>query len=489
MDQQARDGLQSRVSTNGERMSNEQKMVHDPRVTPAGQYMVARVWQRVRRVFVYLTNLAVDQAKDPALALRLRITNATAVFITIVCILFTLIYTARGDFQMLPTCLPWLIAFSGILALNALGFWQLSRVALLAVGNLSLLTSTWALGTHMHLPLYLLPAVATAYLVFVRRESRLIIFFTVLPVLEYLVMVVWFPDAFTGFQPVPPEIKPLVQSGIVLSAFLLLLVPVVLLFELERRHFATMLSEREQLQQSDKMATLGLMSAGIAHELNNPLAVIGGRLRLLRATSAKARPSDEDLERFLSVLDHQIARIHRIIRSMLAFARDGKLDAPSKVDLRAVVEDTLALCRDRLMERGAAIRVELPTQATEVECRPSEIMQVLINLINNAADAVGEQPVKNVWVILRNIGHLARLEVHDSGPGVPEIVRQKLGQAFITTKGAGKGTGLGLNLSMKIVEQHSGRFFLDALAPNTCFVVELPLASGAKSGTRHDDVA
>ena len=136
---------------------------------------------------------------------------------------------------------------------------------------------------------------------------------------------------------------------------------------------------------------------------------------------------------------------------------------------------------ERLKQNCVELRMAPVDTSLRIDCRPTEISQVILNLLNNAVDAV--QPLLEKWVELqvRNAGKDLEISVTDSGRGVPEKIRDKMGQPFFTTKQVGQGTGLGLSISKGIVQAHGGHLNLDAACEHTRFVVTLPKAMAVKN--------
>ncbi len=234
--------------------------------------------------------------------------------------------------------------------------------------------------------------------------------------------------------------------------------------------------------QSSKMASLGEMAGGIAHEINNPLAIIQGKCAQM-AQKLKAGAVDpafliENLEKVVETTN----RITRIVRGLRIFSRQSEGDSFAPVTIETIVNDTLSLCAERFRINGVNLKVGGSLDA-KVECRQVAICQVLLNLLNNAYDAVHGAEAKWVDLEIRadEASNRVVLKVRDSGRGVPKEVEHKIMNPFFTTKAVGKGTGLGLSISTGIVEDHKGRLYLDRTAQNTCFVVELPMRQQQKN--------
>lgn len=225
---------------------------------------------------------------------------------------------------------------------------------------------------------------------------------------------------------------------------------------------------------SAKMSSLGEMAGGIAHEINNPLAIIKGKASIVKKHLIKGSLDVDKLGEELLKIENTTERIAKIIRGLRSFSRNAAADPMEVVRLSSVLEDTLELCQERFKNHSIELRIDCQVD-TSLECRPSQLSQVLINLLGNAHDAVKELPQK--WVAIETVVQLSTVTIRitDSGTGIPTEVAEKMMLPFFTTKEVGKGTGLGLSISKGIVEDHHGQLYLDPSHRNTCFVIELPL--------------
>lgn len=230
-----------------------------------------------------------------------------------------------------------------------------------------------------------------------------------------------------------------------------------------------------QMISKAKFAALGEMASGIAHEINNPLAVIHGLASQLREGHARKKKIDTSLLDSLDTIEKMIARISAITKGLRTFSRQADVDPLVPSDLGGLVEETLAIFRSRALKAGATLTVSLPKESLRVRCRSSELIQVLLNLLNNALDATEGFDDRRLRLTLHRDVAEACLAVEDNGPGVPAAIRENIFLPFFTTKDVGRGTGLGLSISKGIIEGHGGRLELDATAPQTRFVVSLPL--------------
>lgn len=213
---------------------------------------------------------------------------------------------------------------------------------------------------------------------------------------------------------------------------------------------------KRRLVEIERMALLGEIAAGIAHEVGNPLDGIRGCLDVARRIQAD--PSR--LDRFLALADEGVGRIEAIIRRLLAYARPRAL-AKERVSMNEVVEQGLALVSMRAEHRGIRLERRLAADLPAVEADPGALSQVLVNLVLNAIDAVEAKGQGTGAVIVETLARdgdrpAVGFRVVDNGVGIAPEVREKVGSPFFTTKAPGKGTGLGLSVSRRLVEQHAG---------------------------------
>lgn len=228
-------------------------------------------------------------------------------------------------------------------------------------------------------------------------------------------------------------------------------------------------------QYSSKLATLGEMAGGMAHEINNPLAII--RANCEQALKLAQREPEKNLPRIYEKLNKAIEtceRIYKIIQGLRLFSRQADNENFEIVDLSEIVQNTLELCRERFYRFGVNLLAET-TPSIQLECRPTQISQVLLNLLNNAFDATLERPNKWIRLEFKTRKDVLEIRVSDSGTGVPLKIQEKIFEPFFTTKGPGHGMGLGLSISKGIIEDHHGRImYKDDLGLPT-FVMQIPL--------------
>lgn len=237
-----------------------------------------------------------------------------------------------------------------------------------------------------------------------------------------------------------------------------------------------------QLIHAEKMASLGQLTAGIAHEINNPINFIASSIGPLRrdlreydgmkGQGSEAEELRDEIVTLLSGIETGAHRTAEIVRSLRSFTRLDEGDI-KLVDLHEGLESTLTLLGTRLRDGVAIIKSfgDIPL----VECKPGQINQVFMNIISNALDALEGRPDARIEIATTraDADHVA-VRITDNGPGIPDDVRERLFEPFFTTKDVGKGTGLGLSISFGIVEQHHGTITV-ASDGGTSFIITLPL--------------
>lgn len=237
-----------------------------------------------------------------------------------------------------------------------------------------------------------------------------------------------------------------------------------------------LLEQQKILGNHSKMASLGEMSAGIAHEVNNPLAIIMGHTDQL----LKYANQPEKLNTKIEAIKKSCERISKIINGLRKFSRSGNRTNLGHFSLQKIIEEALILTELNSKKHDTPITCEIKTDPF-IHCDELEIEQVLVNLIHNAIDAVKERPERWVKVLVFEENLSIVMQIMDSGPGIPEIIRSKLFDPFFTTKRVGEGTGLGLSIVKGIIDEHHATIEVLAHLANTCFEIRFKKEPVAKS--------
>jgi signal transduction histidine kinase len=238
-----------------------------------------------------------------------------------------------------------------------------------------------------------------------------------------------------------------------------------------------LVESRATVERQEKLASLGILAAGVAHEIRNPLTAIKARLFTLKKAIRESLPAVEDA----NVIEREINRLERIVREVLQFARPAK-PQPEAAQAAVLLGEIRDLMRSELEKSDIELTVEAPTEIT-IHVDSSQLKQVLINLIRNSTESIGERGkiVLRAGAELFSLGggrpsNVAVLEVEDNGKGISPDVQKRLFDPFYTTKAA--GTGLGLSIAARIIEQHGGALrYKTEIGRGTTFGIVLPLKS------------
>ena len=224
-----------------------------------------------------------------------------------------------------------------------------------------------------------------------------------------------------------------------------------------------------------KLNAIGLMAANMAHEINNPLTIIYGEACILRKMVDQGDSTTSKLKRIADNVVKMSERIVSIVNGLRSLSRDGASDPMRTIPLRQIFEETIPFCRAKITaDQIELIAEELPDNIF-VCCRSVQLSQALLNLLNNAYDAVIDlTSAGKIEVFTRLTESRIEIFVSDNGPGVPEDIRKDLFQPFTSSKGIGKGLGLGLSVSKEMIEANGGNLFLKEDCAQTTFVISLP---------------
>lgn len=228
------------------------------------------------------------------------------------------------------------------------------------------------------------------------------------------------------------------------------------------------------LVQNEKMAALGTMAAGVAHEINTPLATVKLVSANLKAMIGETIFDPELFSMDIDIIEKTAARIGTITNALKTFAYGAKQTVFEELTIETLIDDVLTFYGHHLKKNEVQMIIQRPVVDSKIEYRISELSQVLLNLMVNANDAIVHLPEKWISIDTTDLGEQLAIGITDSGHGIPPEIRDKMFDPFFTTKGVGKGTGLGLSISQGIIESHGGTLTIDTACPNTRVVITLP---------------
>ncbi len=235
--------------------------------------------------------------------------------------------------------------------------------------------------------------------------------------------------------------------------------------------------QHEKLIMSTRLSTLGEMSAGLAHEINTPLMVIGGRLKIIKNDIELEVQDETKLKKNLEIISRNSYRIQQIVKNFQTFSKSGENDNFEIVMFDKIFEDLLELVERRLLENRIELKLINLNNPVALSCRPVQVLQIITNLINNSIDAIKNNEIKWISIESRLEDEKCLILITDSGSGIVKEVVNNLFDPFFTTKNSKEGTGLGLSISRRLMNEHSGQIEYNSNHHNTQFILNFPTIS------------
>ena len=295
------------------------------------------------------------------------------------------------------------------------------------------------------------------------RETLLILFLTALT----------FAYMFFHIQPVYMSTLAMVGFGVLATSSFGLFSGYV-----NEKNQTELMRERAKLHHASKLASIGEMAAGVAHELNTPLAAIVLNIdeaKEIVASADSITGKDKTLvEGMLLDASETTERMSAIIKGLKSFGRESSHEPIVRLPFSIVAQDALKLCEQRLKASGFEIRINFDQMEVEVEIKRAQITQILVNLLNNSYDANRNLQKKWVAIEVAQQNEFVVVTVTDSGAGIASEIADRMFEPFFTTKDYGRGTGLGLSIAKGIAQEHGGDLQYVKEASHTRFILQLP---------------
>ncbi len=335
----------------------------------------------------------------------------------------------------------------------------------ITVANLIVFTSSLIVGFESGIHIFFSACMALPFLMLPKNSPISLIYSLSLPVILMLVIYFVPVDFINRTIPNSDDMK-YYQLSVQMLTSLLIAYSIYFVYRLNLNHEKNLKDQGMALVETEKLRSLGIMSAGVAHEIRNPLTII-----LLQARTLYSELIEPKAHRRLDRIIYSCERIVKIIDSLKIYSRQSQDDPCSGVNLKAVVTQATLLCKEKL--QGLNLEIDIGDEI-EVLSNESELLQVVTNILNNACDAVEGTP--SPWLRVGTRFRRGFVEVYftDSGKGIPSDIVANIFTPFFTTKPVGQGTGLGLSLSRKLLESRGGELNYSSVNGNTTFILSLP---------------
>ncbi|NOZ24924.1 MAG: DUF3365 domain-containing protein [Nitrospirae bacterium] len=228
---------------------------------------------------------------------------------------------------------------------------------------------------------------------------------------------------------------------------------------------------QEQLKEADRLASIGQLASGLAHEINNPLGIVMGYTGLLLKEAGDDSPLRDDLR----IVYKNAEACKRIVEDLLKFSRRTET-RPEPHDITAIVDEVIEMFSYTFEERGIRVVKDYKAGIPEVMVDAEKIRQVFMNIVMNACQAIGAEGTVEIGVCYGDAGREVIISISDDGAGIPDVIRGRVFEPFFTTKEPGEGTGLGLSVSYGIIKEHGGDIMFESVeGEGSTFIIKLPL--------------
>lgn len=401
-------------------------------------------------------------SEEKKFALRVALMDA---YWSLVAMIFYTVYSFQNN--LFPAFYIHLVCFAlTILGTFLLGNrkYDVGRILIHQVGLTEIFLSADAVGVRSGYEFYYFTSIAVPFITFTFEEQWKATALTTMACLTLLFQQVAGHGLIMPHMDVPPEDR--------MIAILFVMSFVLTVFSIGRiqlKHSQKKLHERsEELIKASNLIVLGEMSAGIAHEINNPLQSLSLNLMVM-----KDKFPQPELITHHSINESLIQKMGKMVQGLKELSNSNSSDESEVFIFSKIMEDVLAISSGRIKKNNIQVFIHddelLKTKACKVQ-----ITQVLINMVNNSIDAIKHLDEKWIKVEVEKWDQFLQISVSDSGKGISNHVVDNMMKPFFTTKGGNKGTGLGLSISKSIVEKNNGSLFYDSSCDNTKFVLLLP---------------
>lgn len=437
------------------------------------------LWTRLCTHIGRLVDTGLAHAEDEDAIRRIRLANSFALLGFVLMFPLAGLDAWRGAFFEASFELVLMFFFTLPMALNHFGKPAASRTALVLLCNVAVLGDAYLIGSTGGAAFLCVCNVALSLSLF-NGERPLRILLVLASIAVTMTGVLLMPEKGVLGDKGP---DPAFVQKMNLAVCFVAVAALVWIQNLANRHYLARLheafDEREAnvkaLASISKLAALGQLSAGLAHEVNNPLAVIHARAEKMRDLLGQAQPDLDRLRHSSKVILETTKRISRVTHAMLSFARSPESVEARVLDTDSAVKEVSDICAELFASKSIAFEVA-GLGGTNFVGGDGLLQQVLLNLVSNSRDAMLQaqtaEPRIRIDVALRS-GKLV-IDVSDNGPGIPSELADRIMEPFFTTKALGKGTGIGLSLSRGLVEAMGGKLSLEQLEAPTTFRIELP---------------
>lgn len=420
------------------------------------------------------SQFGVEAGMEAGLSIRIVITNYLSITMAFMAPLYGLIFFLLGiNLETCSIALIMGVSYASITLMNRCSWTNLSRIWMVLTASMAVLLYSLTFGKETHSHYIFLSLASLPFVLFQFRETDKIALGFFLPVALFLLIEI--PPEMTAFKiDLEPDVYSIIRIIAGISALVAQILPVVHLYLSNVQEIQKKEDIYKQYIQTAKIAALGEMAGGVAHEINNPLAVLLLSSERLRRQIKKPIPEPEVLEDTVDRIKSNVERISSIVSGLRDISHDTTHEPAMQINPRDIIISSVNLCKERFKENGIVLTCDLSGETALVWGKGAQLSQALLALLNNAYDAAAGNEAKWVRINLVILPKKVEIRVTDSGRGIHPAIADKVFHPFFTTKPVGKGIGLNLPIARAAVEEHKGELRIALSEEHTTFVVSLP---------------
>jgi len=389
---------------------------------------------------------------------------------------FGLLFLYLNDWPLFKLCLGFNIIYIGCYLLNILGLPQLGRPLSFISGNLIIFYSSAIFRGEAGIELIFFSLAVMPFLFFGWEERRWYLL-SIISVVLYLLGEyrdwIFFNELSHNYNTKYINLFSIIATVHQLIGGTYYYLKQSLGFEKESRSNLERLElEYKKNIHAHKMLSLGQMANGVAHEVNSPLMVISGNIELLRRNQENIITIQD--KKNLEIIEKMVTRISTVVKALLNFSKSRDSQDIQNTSLTRIIESTVLLSETKFQLSGVTLNISC-VEDIIIPCRPTEISQVIFNLLNNALESVQSVQTPVVTISVKRSSNYAAISIEDNGRGIPSAIMDRIWDPFFSTKDVGSGLGMGLSISKGLIESHQGQLNYFSQNGKTVFEVKLPL--------------
>lgn len=426
-----------------------------------------------RRKFHSLAHIGVDESTPTYLVDRVIFSNLLYLLSSGIDLFEAIANIKGGHWVMLALNLVLLLTFIAGFILNSAHRYLSSRLLYLSMALIGLSFAGAMTGAHLQNEHFLLVLIALAFSLLHPTERRYSFFFAIVASIAYFILVNQ-PEPLLRIDPVPFSESD--RYGNQISYLLLFLLSVNAISSAYDKAARVIEAQHKKLLEQARMSSAGAIARRVAHEINSPLTALELQLYQMQKRSKALSLDNETLGR-LGIVQRLSRHISILVQGINYLSRSDPSETPQSVSLAQLLNSAVEIIADRLSQTKITLDIELADPQLTIKCQPAAFSQVILNLLNNSIDALEEQPSESRWirVLCQPTPTGFEISVSDGGPTPDMKIIERMFDPFFTTKPLGRATGLGLNVSRKVIREHDGDLFIDPRSKTTRMTIRMPI--------------